>query len=261
MYAIGATTAISKAIDHWIDDYDKHGGNITERNIVGSQIMPGWGVRVRRRFAERGIKIKSGGLDKTIIAGKGTVYLTPIKRSLYSPDSDSSPDVQTGYINNLRQKTPDGDGDDLGDDENGDAPRDEDEENLNRRRQRASGDKDFGKEFRLASPRNIIINTFIGKNLHSNPYFIFNNQIRRLIMTMGKDGDELLEILDEIEKLGNQKLTKGQLERFAKEILKIYEYDRAVEAALPNWTVGLAQGLVQYANEGGLDAWRKMYNK
>ena len=80
-------------------------------------------------------------------------------------------------------------------------------------------------------------------------------------MTMGKDGDELFDILDVREKLGSRKFTRKLLAEYHKDYLKIYEYDRAVKVALLNWTAGLAQGLVKYGNEGGLDAWRKMYNK
>ena len=84
MHAIGITTTITKAIDYWIDDYEKHGGSMTDRNIVGSQIVPDWGVRVRRRLAERGIKISNGGNNNTTPTGKGVGYLTPIKRVLYT---------------------------------------------------------------------------------------------------------------------------------------------------------------------------------
>ena len=76
MYAIGTATSITKAIDYWIDDYEKHGGGINDRNIVGSQIVPDWGVRVRRRFAERGIKVSDGGNNNTTPIGKGVTHLT-----------------------------------------------------------------------------------------------------------------------------------------------------------------------------------------
>ena len=259
-YAIGTTTDIAKAIDYFIDDYELHGGSISERNVVASQIVPDWGARVRRRLIERGVK-NGGGLPSNVgYNGKGAGYLTPIRRLLQSPESDSSPDRDTGYINNIRRNSPNGGDDDLEDNDNNGDPRDV-EDNLGRRHQREYADDEHSKEFRLVNPRNITITTFIGKNLHNNPYFIFNNQLRRLILIMGKDGDELLEILDVMEKLGGRKFTRQLLAEYHKDYPKIYEYDRVVKAALLNWTAGLAQGLVTYGNEGGLDAWRKMYNK
>ena len=38
-------------------------------------------------------------------------------------------------------------------------------------------------------------------------YYLFNNQMRRLILTMGEDGVELLNILNDIEKFGAKKYT------------------------------------------------------
>ena len=42
---------------------------------------------------------------------------------------------------------------------------------------------------------------------------------------------------------------------------KALEYDRVVKAALLNWILGIAQGLVEHGTEGGLDAWRKLYHR
>ena len=90
---------------------------------------------------------------------------------------------------------------------------------------------------------------------------MFNNQLRRLIMTMGMDGEDLLELLDVVEKRGKHKITRQLLSKIAKEYPKAYEYDRSIKAALMNWTSGVAQGLVKHGTEGGLDAWRKLYHK
>ena len=53
MYVIGVIAIILKAIDQWIDDYELHGGTISERNVVHSHIIADWGVRVRQRIKER----------------------------------------------------------------------------------------------------------------------------------------------------------------------------------------------------------------
>ena len=103
--------------------------------------------------------------------------------------------------------------------------------------------------------------TFTGKNLQSYPYIKFNNQIRRLILTTGEDGEELLKHLNDIEKLGNEKFTNEDLHNFAKEVPKALEYDRVVKAALLNWISGIAQGLVEHGTECGFDAWRKLYHR
>ena len=61
--------------------------------------------------------------------------------------------------------------------------------------------------------------------------------------------------------MGGRKFTRQLFAEHHKDYHKFYEYDRAVKVALLNWTAGLAQGLVKYGNEGGLAAWRNMYNK
>lgn len=66
---------------------------------------------------------------------------------------------------------------------------------------------DKRKEFALVSPRNINIQIFTGNALNINPYLPFNNAIRRLIFAQGVDGEELLYILDKVEKMGGHLLT------------------------------------------------------
>ena len=78
---------------------------------------------------------------------------------------------------------------------------------------------------------------------------------------MGQDGEELFIILDEMEQFGNTKVEKIRLNNLSEECPKVYEYDRAIKAALLNWTSGVAQGLVKHRVEGGMDAWRKLYHK
>ena len=70
------------------------------------------------------------------------------------------------------------------------------------------------------NPRNITIFAFTGKSLQINPYLAFNNQLRRLIVTMGVDGEDLLELLDLVEKRGKYKVSKQLLVKMAKEYQK-----------------------------------------
>ena len=46
-------------------------------------------------------------------------------------------------------------------------------------------------EFISVNLRKISINMFTGRNLHSNPYMLFNNSKRRLILAQGSDGEML----------------------------------------------------------------------
>ena len=60
----------------WIDNYQIHGGTISDRNMVNSQIVPGWGVRVRRRLVERNIDIKDNVQNDLFDSGEGHGYQT-----------------------------------------------------------------------------------------------------------------------------------------------------------------------------------------
>ena len=119
---------------------------------------------------------------------------------------------------------------------------------------------DKSKEFTLVNPRNINIPTFTGKALNSNAYLLFNNAIRGLIMAQGADGDTLLTILNHVEKMGPNTFTNDMLQELI--VIKYFdapEFDRAIRAALYNWTNGVAKGLVQHNVANGLDAWRQLY--
>ena len=178
-----------------------------------------------------------------------------VEKNILSPDSDSSPERDVGDINNLRFQNPGGQEPNDNDDD------DPDPTTQNRQRPRGYGEEDRGKEFRLVNPRNTIIVTFIGKQLQSNPYMKFNNQIGRLVLAMGREGEQVVSIFDTVEKLGNKKYTSSDLARFIKDLPEAMEYDRSVKAALLNWTPGIAQGLVEHGTECGFDAWRKLYNR
>ena len=116
---------------------------------------------------------------------------------------------------------------------------------------KVGGSRKYG--FILVNPRNIIINTFIGKHFHTTSYMPFNNAIRRFIIPQGFDGELLLHILDAIEVLGNTKYINEQLQESAKMCLKVTEFEVAIKAALLNWTSGIASNLARYgANVMGL---------
>lgn len=109
--------------------------------------------------------------------------------------------------------------------------------------------------------RNINITLFNGRNIQSNPYLPFNNALRRLVLVQGKDGEELLDILDDVEQFGDDKVIKQDLRELATKYLKVYQYDRTVRFTLLNYTTGAAHGRIKYGVEGGLGAWRKIYNR
>ena len=49
---------------------------------------------------------------------------------------------------------------------------------------------------------------------------------------MGQDGEELLNVLGEVEKFGGIKIDKIQLNELAKAFPKVGEYDRVINAAI-----------------------------
>lgn len=81
------------------------------------------------------------------------------------------------------------------------------------------------------------------------------------MLVQGSDGEELLDILDEIEQSGEEQITKEDLRDLSRKCQNIYQYDRAIRLALSNYTTGVAYGRVKYGVECGLDAWRKLCNR
>lgn len=79
-------------------------------------------------------------------------------------------------------------------------------------------------------------------------------------MTQGQDGEELLNILDHVEAYGENKFSNINLKALADVYPKAYEYARAMQAALLNWTEGVAHGLVEHGCDNSFDAWRRLYN-
>ena len=123
------------------------------------------------------------------------------------------------------------------------------------------GRDDKRKEFALVNPRNINIRIFTGKTLNINPYLPFNNAIRRFIDAQGVDGEELLYILDKVERMGANTSTNELLKDFTVVNPKAEELIRAVNAALLNWISGIAKGLAPHNVSNGLDAWRKLCHR
>ena len=116
-------------------------------------------------------------------------------------------------------------------------------------------------DFILVNPRNIIINVFTGRSLHSNPFLPFNNSIRRLILAQGSDGEMLLKMFDKVEIMGITEHTNEQLQDVASIYPKASEFDLAIKSAFLNWTSGVANNVIKYGVCNGFDAWRKRYNK
>lgn len=115
-------------------------------------------------------------------------------------------------------------------------------------------------EFMLVNPRNITNTNFIGRNLNSNPYMLFSNSLRRLILAHGSDGELLLQILDKVETMGTNKYINELLQEVVKVYPKVAEFDLAMKSALLNWISGVANSTVKYGVCNGLDAWRELYN-
>ena len=162
-----------------------------------------------------------------------------------------------------------GGGDDTGDIHNlnlgnggaGNPGDDEPPSHSGQQRNRNTDDDKHDREFRLVNPRNVNVNVFNGKDLVSNRYMALNKSIRRLILAQGSDGPTLLKILDYVETFGIKKFIDTHFSNLIRQCNKAGELDRAIKGALLNWTVGIANGVVKCGTEGGLHAWRKVYNK
>ena len=83
---------------------------------------------------------------------------------------------------------------------------------------------------------NIIIQVFSGQDLNSNPYRPFNKSLNRLIYNQGADGEQLLEILEGVEKYGATKFDNVNLQILLQQYPKAAEYNRAITSLLLNYT-------------------------
>ena len=67
--------------------------------------------------------------------------------------------------------------------------------------------------------------------------------------------------LDKVEKMGGTTFTNEMLMELTIKYPKAGEWNKAIKAALLNWTSGIAKGLLQHNVANGLDAWRKLYHR
>lgn len=126
---------------------------------------------------------------------------------------------------------------------------------------KGDGDDRGRREFLLVKSTNIIVKAFAGFNLSNNHYIPFNKSFRKLILTQGHDGEELLKILDHVEPYGDHRFTNTNLRALSDIYPTSYEYARAVNASLLNWMEGVAQGMVEHGCDNGLGAWRRLYHR
>ena len=82
-----------------------------------------------------------------------------------------------------------------------------------------------------------------------------------MILAQGVDGDIILSILDNIEKMGSATFTNDMLTELTTNYSNAEEFDRAIRVALLNWISGISKGLVQYNVANGLDSLRKLYHR
>ena len=100
---------------------------------------------------------------------------------------------------------------------------------------------------------------FSGESSSKISYMELNDNQRELVSIKGKHGDTLNHILTWAEQRGDKQVTDRDLGRMENLIPKIWEFNRAVHAALKNWTEGDANKVVKYGANGGIDAWRRLY--
>lgn len=240
--------------------------HISDVNIVNKVIVHDWGKRLRTLFGKDTIdKItdKALSLQDVRRAGNEDVCATHkdrIRLNLGSPGTESSraDSVFGGSINQLANNPGSGGngGKSLGDpsnDPNGIATG-----KFNRRDDREDR---RANEFILVKASNVNINAFTGSNLIKSFYIPFSKSVRKLMFTQGQDGEELLKVMDHVESCSDDRFNNRHMKVLSEIYLKAYGYVRAVDAALLNWTDGVAQGLVEHGCENGLDAWRRFYNR
>ena len=202
--------------------------------------------------------IKNGGAVNNNITTNGeradsaTITNGYLSRKSQTPNSDDSPDgYNGGGINNL------GNG---GGNNNGDGGDEPGSGSTNTANRYGGKGEDRGREFILVKSNNIIIQTFSGKNLSSNPYLPFNKSLKRLTYNQGADGEHLLEILEEVEGYGATKFDNGRLQELIRARPKAAEYNRALLCLLLKYTTSIAKGMVEHGVDNGFDAWRRLYH-
>ena len=113
-----------------------------------------------------------------------------------SPDSDDSPDSRR-QGNNIYQIGKGGGGYPNGGDDG-----DNNDHDVHTSIGAGGRSEGGGREFSVVKYSNIIIQVFSGKNLNNNnnPYLPFNKSLKRLIYNRGANGEQLLEILEGVDK-------------------------------------------------------------
>ena len=176
-----------------------------------------------------------------------------IQRLAASPNSDESPNSDGGLFQ-LSGVAANGEGQDDGGGDGGGAPGGNNMIN--------SGNTTYtnSKELMLVNPRNVIVQTFSGTNLHNRPYMPFNKAMRKLIRAQGGDGELLLNIFDQVEEWGSTPFNNDKFSALVSHYHIVTQFNNAIQAALENYTTGVAECMVRYGVLNGLDAWRRLYN-
>ena len=126
----------------------------------------------------------------------------------------------------------------------------------------AGGDRDDYNttgEFTLVNSRNIDMKKFTGDSNCKLTYMEFNENQREVVNIKGTQGEVLKHILTWVEERGDKPITNIELAKLERLVPKIWEYIRAVHVALKGWKEGVANKLIKYGIDGGIDAWRRLY--
>ena len=239
---------------------------ISEANVVNDNIIRNWGQLVRTDLGQ-GVVDHGNYRAKTSqdirMANEIDLYMIPKTKTRpnfgsLSTESSENGNVDGGDINQLADKS-------NGGSDGGGSPGDPGD-SYSGVINRIGGGKQDGhdrprREFLLVKPLNINVKVFTGFNLSNNFHIPFNKSLRKLILTQGHDEEELLKILDHVESHGDTKFTHANLRALSDIYPKSYEYARAVNAALFNWTEDVAQGMVEHGCDNGLGAWRRVYHQ
>ena len=77
----------------------------------------------------------------------------------------------------------------------------------------------------------------------------------------GAEGDNLLEVIEEIETYGATTFDNDKRQGLARLYPKVAEYNWAIMFRLLNYITSIAKGMVEHGVEHGLDAWRWVYHR
>ena len=114
-------------------------------------------------------------------------------------------------------------------------------------------------EFTLVNSRNFDVKRFSPESGSNSCYMEFNDNQREFVNIKGKHGMTFDKVLTWAENRGDRPIIDDISAKFEEKITNIWEYNRAIQAALRNWIEGDANKLVKYGSNGGTDAWRRLY--